>query len=173
MGSQLEVISQLPLHSSNACMTKINFFMSWAKKAPRFYGIRQVDDVLLLILAREKKEHNKDIKKVLKRFRTETHKSARPIYTGGLVLKEEKIYRQGRFYKLTFAGCQIKIGRRLEQGFHTRPYFKNIDAILSNNTPSIPRFPPRESAVNPRIITNTMKGMLYPSSAHALVTHSH
>jgi hypothetical protein len=138
------------------------FMKSIGPRANQLFGIRQVDDLLLLTLIDDTNAEEKHFaEKTLQRFRTQDFPKAKPVYSGGLILEQQEVTFDNKYYDLIFAGSQLKLGSSLESGFHARPHFKNSNSILNHGTIKTPRLPPWESYIDPRIYAITVKGMLH------------
>ena len=136
-------------------------FLASLRQPERLYGIRQVDDLLLLIL-HEKDNIGDEITHSLRRFRhlSEDNKGVNPVYTGGLQLEEEEVSGDTRFSDILFAGSDLKIGKETHLGMHAAPHFKNWEFIQKGRRQRFPRLPPNNSYMHGRTREVTIRGML-------------
>jgi len=127
-----------------------------------FFGVRQMDDLLLLIAINhaDRKQKNK-IRRYIRSFRHAQHTDAPPIYTGGLELEEEQLDTKGRYVQLTFSGSDLCIGVEPHFGFHSKPHFKNWESLMKDQKVKAPRLPPLDSYIDKSVREITVRGMLH------------
>eukprot|EP00808_Paulinella_micropora_P016899 g70674.t1 len=154
-------LAQIKCMCDEAVLIRTLLMSSLAK---HFYDIRQIDNLLLLILADCDNElEMAAIQMILQAIRdsgtTTESPSQTHAYTGGLELEEAKLEPTNDTF-MDFAGTSIRLYQNPAQGFNIRPLFKNWNAMMTQNRQPMPRLPPYSPYSSRTILHATIVGML-------------
>eukprot|EP00808_Paulinella_micropora_P003722 g5337.t1 len=115
-----------------------------------FFGIRQVDDLLLLVTL-------PPCHPVVHRLLTAIRNLGQPqqreqFYTGGLELEEETTVTKGLYHFLVFAGYDIALPTTVDMDFQSQPTFKNWNHMMYDNLIRFPQLPPPDDLMYDNLI---------------------
>jgi hypothetical protein len=155
---------------------EFRYLTSLGNSSQRIRGIRQVDDLLLMIQYNANKRWTVDwVLKVLKdfginaNFNTKAKKfiinmdspCEQKVYTGGLELEYEKPAQTEKSWLVKYAGTDICIGKKVEDGVTLAPHFRNWDQVKLSQTQDVPRLPPTSSHTSRQILKGSVHGLLH------------